>query len=96
MSNIKLFRTTNGIVQELESQSVAVEKSLQTQMEKHLDSFLGVTFLATEYSTGKTHGGRIDTLGIDENRCPVMSGAVGSNPTPSASRAARVEAKSFF
>jgi predicted transport protein len=31
-----------------------------------------VRFLATEYSTGKTHGGRIDTLGIDENGCPVI------------------------
>jgi predicted transport protein len=28
--------------------------------------------LATEYSTGKTHGGRIDTLGLDENNCPVI------------------------
>jgi predicted transport protein len=28
--------------------------------------------LATEYSTGKTHAGRIDTLGIDENGCPVI------------------------
>jgi predicted transport protein len=41
-------------------------------IEKHLEAFLGVRFLATEYSTGKTHGGRIDTLGIDENGCPVI------------------------
>jgi RecB family endonuclease NucS len=34
--------------------------------------FLGVTFLASEYSTGKTHGGRIDMLAIDENDCPVI------------------------
>jgi len=31
-----------------------------------------IRFLATEYSTGKTHGGRIDTLGIDENNSPVI------------------------
>jgi predicted transport protein len=31
-----------------------------------------VRFLETEYSTGKTHGGRIDTLGLDENNCPVI------------------------
>ncbi|MFY1643671.1 DUF5655 domain-containing protein, partial [Methanoculleus bourgensis] len=30
------------------------------------------TFLEREYSTGKTHGGRIDTLGIDENGFPVI------------------------
>jgi predicted transport protein len=28
--------------------------------------------LASEYSTGRTHGGRIDTLGIDENSAPVI------------------------
>ena len=26
----------------------------------------------SEYSTGIKHGGRIDTLGIDENNCPVI------------------------
>ena len=41
-------------------------------MEQNLDVFLGVKFLSTEYSTGKTHSGRIDTLGIDENGCPVI------------------------
>jgi len=33
---------------------------------------LGIKFLASEYSTGKIYGGRIDTLGIDENGCPVI------------------------
>ena len=28
--------------------------------------------LASEYSTGPKHGGRIDTLGIDENGNPVI------------------------
>lgn len=41
-------------------------------MERHLETFLGVRFLATEYETGKTHRGRIDTLGIDENNSPVI------------------------
>src|SRR5580704_3091992 len=41
-------------------------------MEQHLESFLGVRFLATEYVTGKAHGGRIDTLGLDDNNCPVI------------------------
>jgi predicted transport protein len=34
--------------------------------------FLGVHFVASEYSTGKTHGGRIDSLGLDENGYPVI------------------------
>jgi predicted transport protein len=72
MSDIKLFRIGHSEVQELVGQSVEVEKSLQTLIERHLDALLGVRFLATEYSTGKTHGGRIDTLGIDENGFPVI------------------------
>ena len=72
MSDIKLFRTNGEFVTQLEGQSVALEKSLQTLVEKHLEVFLGIRFLATEYLTGKTHGGRIDTLGIDENGCPCI------------------------
>lgn len=72
MSDIKLFRIQKDEVSELEGRSASVEKSLQTQLEAHLETFLGVRFLATEYSTGKTHGGRIDTLGVDENGCPVI------------------------
>lgn len=72
MSDIKIFRITGDTVNELEGSSAAIEKSLQNLIEKHLDTFLGVRFLASEYSTGKTHGGRIDTLGIDENGCPVI------------------------
>jgi predicted transport protein len=72
VSDIKLFSIGNGSVTELGSSSVAIEKSLQTLIEKHLDTFLGVRFLASEHSTGKTHDGRIDTLGIDENGYPVI------------------------
>ncbi len=72
MSDIKLFRTTGTTVTELEGHSVALEKSLQTLIETQLDVFLGIRFLSTEYPTGKTHGGRIDTLGIDENGCPCI------------------------
>jgi RecB family endonuclease NucS len=72
MGDIKVFKVNGEIVTELEETSMTVEKSLQNLTEKHLDTFLGVRFLASEYSTGKTHGGRIDTLGIDENGCPVI------------------------
>jgi predicted transport protein len=72
VSDIKLFRLDGAQVEELPSSSVAVEKSLQTLIERHLETFLGVRFMASEYSTGKSHSGRIDTLGIDENNCPVI------------------------
>ncbi len=72
MSDIKLFRMDSKGVVELEGRSAAVEKSLQNQIEANLEAFLGVRFLASEYSTGKKHGGRIDTLGLDENKSPVI------------------------
>ena len=72
MSDIKLFRIADNTVTEIKGTSVALEKSLQTLIEQHLEDFLGVRFLATEYSTGPKHNGRIDTLGIDENGCPVI------------------------
>lgn len=72
MSDIKLFQINGNTISVIEGQSVAVEKSLQALLEKYLETFLGVRFLASEYTTGKTHGGRIDTLGVDENGCPVI------------------------
>lgn len=71
MSDIKLFRVGTK-VEELMGSSVAMEKSLQTLLENNLETFLGVRFLKSEHPTGKTHAGRIDTLGIDENNSPVI------------------------
>lgn len=72
MSDLKLFRNSGNGVIELPSASVELEKSLQTFIEENSETMLGVRLLASEYATGKTHGGRIDTLGIDENACPVI------------------------
>ncbi|KZZ85160.1 DUF5655 domain-containing protein [Bacillus sp. SJS] len=72
MGDIKLFRINGNNVEELAGKAVTVEKSLQNLIEMYLDTILGVRFLASEYSTGKKHAGRIDTLGIDENNSPVI------------------------
>lgn len=72
MSDVKLFRVDHTGVAELQGQSIAVEKALQALIETNLEVFLGVRFVASEHPTGKTHGGRIDTLGLDENNCPVI------------------------
>jgi predicted transport protein len=72
MSDIKMFRLSDGEVSELASQSVQVEKSLQNLFEIHLEELLGVRFVASEYSTGPVHRGRIDTLGLDEDGAPVI------------------------
>lgn len=72
MTDIKLFRTFGNTAEEITGSSVALEKSLQVLIERNLEAMLGVTFLASEYSTGPKHGGRIDSLGMDENGCPVI------------------------
>ncbi len=72
MSDIKLFVLESGMARELPGSAVALEKSLQTLMEHNLEALLGIRFLETEYSTGPKYGGRIDTLGIDENGSPVI------------------------
>ncbi|WP_417493947.1 DUF5655 domain-containing protein [Maricaulis sp.] len=72
MSDLKLFRLHADRVAEIHGKAAALEKSLQALIERNLETFLGVRFLASEFSTGREHGGRMDTLGIDENGCPVI------------------------
>ena len=73
MSDLKLFRYQSSKVTEIDgTSSTALEKSLQTLFEQNLETLLGVRFLASEFSTGREHGGRMDTLGLDENGCPVI------------------------
>ncbi len=69
MADIKLFNI-NGKVKEYQSGNVTLEKELQTVIENNMETFFGVTFLASEYKT--TDGGRMDSIGIDENHCPVI------------------------
>lgn len=70
MSDLKLFQTSGATLGELASSSAPLERGLQTLFESNLEALLGVRFLASEYAT--THGGRMDTLGIDENGYPVI------------------------
>lgn len=72
MSDIQLFRLSNGTASELPGQAAKLEKQLQSLIEANMPTFLGIRFLASEYATGKTHKGRIDSLGLDENGCPVI------------------------
>ncbi|MGP3756872.1 DUF5655 domain-containing protein [Streptomyces sp. IBSNAI001] len=49
-----------------------IEADVQGLVEAHMETLLGVRFLASEYGTGPVHGGRIDSLGLDENGSPVI------------------------
>jgi predicted transport protein len=72
LSDIKLFHFGGAVVTELPGTAMQVEKSLQVLFEANLEALLGIRFLATEHSTGPVHGGRIDTLGLDEDNSPVI------------------------
>lgn len=72
MGEINLFQVNGQEVHGIEADSIDLEKKVQTLIEQNLDELLGITFLESEYSTGERHGGRIDTLGIDENNSPVI------------------------
>jgi predicted transport protein len=50
----------------------AKEKGLQGLIEANLEPLFGVRFVATEFSTGHKHRGRIDTLGLDQDGSPVI------------------------
>ncbi|MEU4180419.1 endonuclease NucS domain-containing protein [Streptomyces sp. NPDC026589] len=49
-----------------------VEADMQSLIEAHMETMLGVQFLASEYVIDCVEGGRIDSLGIDENGAPVI------------------------
>jgi predicted transport protein len=72
MSDLKLFRIENGKAIELLGTALALEKPLQVLIENNMEPLFGVRLVASEHSTGKKHGGRIDSLGLDENGSPVI------------------------
>ncbi|OLZ72874.1 transporter [Streptomyces sp. IMTB 2501] len=72
MNDLKLFRITEGQASEIPGAVVALERQLQTLIEQNMEGMLGIRFLASEYSTGLRHRGRVDSLGLDENGTPVI------------------------
>ncbi len=76
MSDINLFRI-NPNVEAISLKAVKLEREIQSLIEHNMETFFGVRFLASEYTISLTEGaevqgGRIDSLGIDENNCPVI------------------------
>jgi predicted transport protein len=72
MADIKLYQIKNGKAQAKTVVEFKYEREIQKLCEQNLETFFAIRFLASEYTTGNKHKGRIDTLGIDENNCPVI------------------------
>ncbi|WP_282695244.1 DUF5655 domain-containing protein [Streptomyces sp. CC208A] len=64
--------SSEGHLTEIPSRLAEVEADVQDVVEANMEALLGVRFLASEYSTGPVHAGRIDSLGLDENGAPVV------------------------
>lgn len=68
MGDINLFSIKEQVTQ-LSPSFFQLERELQVLVEKNMNIFFGVTFLQSEFAIPN---GRIDSLGIDENYCPVI------------------------
>ena len=70
MAEIKLFSiSSSNKSTQIKAKSLSLEKQIQDIVEKNLEELFGVRFLASEYIIDN---GRVDTLGLDENNCPVI------------------------
>lgn len=67
-----IFTVQNEIAKQLKKSNFSDEKRLQSFVENNLEELLGIVFIESDYSTSIQQGGRIDTLGIDENGSPVI------------------------
>lgn len=68
MSEIKLF-SIGEQVEEIKPIGTTIDKSLQELVEANMKKFFGVSFVASNYYIGC---GRVDSIGLDENKCPVV------------------------
>ncbi|WP_417315911.1 hypothetical protein [Cycloclasticus pugetii] len=67
-----IFDISGGKLSAVEQRNFALEKDLQTLIERNLDTVFNCRFVASEFSTGAQHAGRIDTLALSEEDNPVI------------------------
>ena len=67
-----LFTVAKTTLSPIDQTNFATEKDLQALIESNLESSFGCRFVATEFTTGAQHAGRIDTLALSEDHNPVL------------------------
>ncbi|MDA1052263.1 MAG: DUF5655 domain-containing protein [Planctomycetota bacterium] len=67
-----LFSITNGTLTPVQQTNFDREKELQALVESSLQPIFNCRLVASEFSTGTQHGGRIDTLALSEDNNPVI------------------------
>jgi predicted transport protein len=67
-----IFEIEKGKARRIRLSEFKLEKDLQKLIEENLETIFSCRFIATEFSTGNIHSGRIDTLAISEDNNPVI------------------------
>jgi predicted transport protein len=67
-----LFQITKDKLSPISQGNFLAEKELQHLIEGNLDAVFSCRLVASEFSTGAQHGGRIDTLALSEDNNPVI------------------------
>lgn len=67
-----LFEMSGNSLVPVEHTNFSIEKELQTLIEKNLATVFNCRFVASEFSTGALHAGRIDSLALSEDNNPVI------------------------
>ncbi len=67
-----IFEISNKRLTPVEQINFTLEKELQSLIESNLDPVFNCQFVASEFSTGAQHAGRIDTLALSEDNNPVI------------------------
>ncbi len=67
-----MFEISKNNISPVSQSNFQTEKQLQNLVEKNLETIFNCRFIATEFSTGTQHAGRIDTLALSEDNNPVI------------------------
>lgn len=67
-----IFEVNNNKAKRIRLSEFKLEKDLQNLVENNLEEIFNCQFVASEFSTGNIHSGRIDTLALSEDKNPVI------------------------
>jgi hypothetical protein len=67
-----LFEVKNKEAKRVKPIQFKLEKDLQNLVEKNIETLFNCQFIASEFSTGNIHSGRIDSLALSEDGNPVI------------------------
>jgi len=67
-----IFKISEDKLLPVEQKNFSLEKDLQKLIEGNLGAVFNCRFVASEFSTGAQHAGRIDSLGLSEEDNPVI------------------------